>query len=273
VQIVCGQQGHYGAVPATQIRYAVLGSGSSGNAYAFETSHSLFLIDAGFKAKEMLQRLAQMGFTLAKPMTIFCTHTHHDHLQGVGDLALHTQAVVVGGSFLLGELAKKYDRLHTWAVQSNAHYSLSEGSFSTFTTSHDAKDSMSYLLELEGLRFMVLTDTGTVLPAMYRMAYYSHVLFLEANYNTQLLNEGRYPAFLKRRVGGNKGHLSNQQAYHFLAKIAHSPHLQQVFFCHLSSDNNTPELVATEVVDQRAWPWQSHICPKSSPSDVYTVYL
>nr|WP_276508953.1 MBL fold metallo-hydrolase [Entomospira culicis] len=246
-----------------------MGSGSSGNAYAFETQGHLFLVDAGFKAKVIIERLQMLGFSLFKPTTIFCTHTHQDHLLGVGELASHLDALVVGAPILLENLLDKFPQLRSWSIALDANYSLSEGGFSTFATSHDAPESLSYLLELEGIRFMVLTDTGVILPPMYRMAYYSHVLFLEANYNEELLQAGRYPPFLKRRISGRKGHLSNEQAVQFLQKIAHSPHLKQLFLCHLSKDNNRVELVRDEVAQAHAGRWQSHVCAHAQASAVY----
>lgn len=107
-------------------------------------------------------------------------------------------------------------------MTTNRHYSCPSigGSFLTFKTMHDAKESLSYQLDIEGVRFMILTDTGSILPEMYRLAYYSHVLFLEANYDQELLESGKYPPFLKRRITGNRGHLSNIQAREFWKRLS-----------------------------------------------------
>lgn len=250
------------------IRYAVLGSGSSGNSYIFEILDYLILVDAGFKSSFILKKIEELGFSLYKPIIIFCTHTHQDHILGVSELALNTNALVVGTEYLISQL-ENTEKLNTWCINRDAQYFFEGGSFSTFITSHDAPESLSYQLELYGIRFMVLTDTGYILNSMYRLAFYTHVLFLEANYNEQMLLNGKYPNFLKHRVRGNKGHLSNRQASEFLRKISHTPYIKQLFLCHLSDNNNSEEAVRQDVVDVEPWSWQTIICTKSQSSAVY----
>jgi phosphoribosyl 1,2-cyclic phosphodiesterase len=254
------------------VRYAVLGSGSSGNAYLFESEHQLILVDAGYKLTTMLERIQSKGFTLTKPLLIFCTHGHKDHSAGVEELALHTKALVVASAGVLAEVNRS-GRLQTWSVQANGYYMLMDGSFLTFATSHDAKESLSFQLEIHGIRFTIISDTGTILAPMYRLAFYSDVLFLESNYSEEMLANGSYPPFLKRRISGIKGHLSNVQAGRFLEKIIRTPHLKQLFLCHISDENNSCALVQEEVLDAYAIPWSSHICPKGQPSPLFEAYL
>ncbi|NIZ46956.1 MBL fold metallo-hydrolase [Entomospira nematocerorum] len=268
-------QQYTNVIHRNHIRYAVLGTGSSGNAYVFESDKALWMVDAGYKASIIIDRLRSLGFSLWKPLTIFCTHHHKDHILGVCELAEVHDALVVASEYLIHTLKLEFPRLRSWTVKANAHYSCSSigGSFLTFHTMHDAKESLSYQLELHGIRFMILTDTGSVLPEMYRIAYYSHILFLEANYDQGLLEKGKYPPFLKRRIMGDRGHLSNTQAKNFLETIKHTPHLKQVFFCHLSDDNNRVDLVEQEIVTKKILPCPMYVCPKSIASDVYEVVL
>ncbi len=121
--------------------------------------------------------------------------------------------------------------------------------FTPFPTSHDAPSSLSYYFEIGGKKITVITDTGIVDEDMYNFALKSDILFLESNYSEEMLQEGGYPYFLKKRISSNVGHLSNFQSAHFLKELYESDHCQikQIYLCHLSKNNNSVKVVEDEI--------------------------
>ena len=215
------------------VRYAVLGSGSSANAYIFENDDFSFIIDNGFSLKELTRRAGIAGFELSKVKFILLTHTHSDHFTGVGTLSRKFKIPVVVHHYLPDEdfnKMKPYSRLD---VVPGKEYNFDSLSFTPFSTSHDACCPLGYYFSFGGKIFMLLTDTGQVSEEMHSYASKTDTLFLEANYSEELLMTGVYPGFLKKRISSNKGHLSNDDAIEFLNTMEDSiPGM--VYLCHLS---------------------------------------
>ena len=246
------------------VRYAVLGSGSSANAYIFQTEGFSFIIDNGFSARELIRRVLAGGFDPSLIRYILLTHTHTDHLKGVEVLSRQLGIPVVRHynldlhPFLKGPLAGQIPAIPGEALR------LGPLSVFPFETSHDALHSMSYAFELMGLRFCVITDTGVVTSQMASCAVHSDILFLESNYCPEMLERGPYPLFLQRRIASDQGHLSNQAAVAFLNQLGQTKRLrlQRVYLCHLSGTNNNPEVVQDHLDRHLCWPGRVEICPK-----------
>lgn len=250
------------------VRYAVVGSGSAANCYIIENDDYSILIDQGYTLKECFSRVRALGFDLRRLRYILFTHTHIDHSRGVVDLAQQLGVPVV-----LHHKIELDDRgVERWDVKPYCDYRDDERAFAfqPFETSHDAPHSLGFTVEVSNYRFTVITDTGRILPGMRERAESSHVLFLEANYSTELLANGPYSDYLKRRVSGSRGHLSNHQAGQFLASLQ-NPVLEQLFLCHLSSNNNTVEQVRQEVGEYYDFSVPTHICPRNESSAVFTI--
>jgi phosphoribosyl 1,2-cyclic phosphodiesterase len=247
------------------LRYSVLGSGSAANAYLFEDESSAVLVDNGFSVRELLDRAAAAGHDWRKIRMILLTHTHSDHIRGVGSAARRLHVPVALHRDIPPERIISSRGPQILSIEPGAAYRIGPFSFTPFETSHDAPCSLSFALSHTGFRFLIITDTGIVTEQMRLLAETADVLFLEANYEEQLLESGPYPGYLKRRIASPLGHLSNRSAVEFLQAVyrgsLHIP--QSIYLCHLSAVNNTPDHVhrACRILDDLDLPIT--ICEKN----------
>lgn len=246
------------------LKYAVLGSGSSGNSYVFSDGNTSILIDQGYSVVELKRRLERFGIGLETVKAVFVTHLHPDHARGVGTLCRKhmVQAYVSGQSVaeqssLFGKLCIPEKQVTTVAP----FEMVGVGPFSLFcfATSHDSAGSVGWFITFENQSLMVLTDTGLTTEEHKQLAKGARILFLEANYDKHLLQSGPYPLYLKRRIDGSYGHLSNEQALIFLQESGFAG--EHIYFIHLSDVNNDPALL--EKAAQRCIQTPFTVCHKN----------
>ncbi|MBI9105967.1 MAG: MBL fold metallo-hydrolase [Spirochaetales bacterium] len=246
------------------LRYAVIGSGSSANSYIFDYKGYSFIVDNGFSCKQAIERAQQLGFDPDNVKYIFLTHSHDDHFRGIEVLSRKLKApVVLHAELNLNRKIKKhfYRRKD---IMPGCFYTEGDFRFRAFQTSHDADFSLSYHFQLGPAVFTIITDTGVVSIEMLELASQSDVLFLEANYNQRMLDDGPYPYFLKQRILSDHGHLSNTAALSFLNEVGQreDARLKEVYFCHLSDTNNSPEVLAEDIGRELKWKGSWVICRK-----------
>lgn len=245
------------------IRYAVLGSGSNGNCYVFSDGETSVLIDQGYSGVELQRRLVGIGLDISSVAGVCVTHLHPDHAKGLGVISrklhvpiyLHTamvekEPVVFSKLGIPQECVALVRPLHKFPI----------GPFvlSCFETSHDSGGSVGWNVTYEDTTLMVLTDTGCYSQEQLLLAKSSNILFLEANYDEQMLHRGPYPYYLKQRISGLYGHLSNGQALQFLQESEFTG--EHVYFIHLSGTNNTPSLLFDMAREQVKTPFT--VCEK-----------
>jgi len=248
------------------VRYAVLGSGSSANAYIFQTGDFSVLVDNGFSCRELLSRAEKFGFDPSCIRYILLTHIHGDHLRGVEVLSRKLKIPVIRHEELNLTARCRGPLGGQIPVRPGEKTVLGPLVIHPFETSHDAPFSVSYALELWGARFCLITDTGQISRRMSLYARHSDVLFLEANYCDRMLEEGPYPWHLKRRIASEQGHLSNRAALDFLNHLAEGKpsRLSRVFLCHLSGTNNDPEVVEELLSRELRWKGDFRVCAKGT---------
>jgi phosphoribosyl 1,2-cyclic phosphodiesterase len=233
------------------IRYSVLGSGSSGNSYVIGYDGSAILIDAGFSLRETKARTARAGISFDTIQALFITHLHPDHAKGAGVFARNTGRPVFVHRALIGSAELEALGIPSGQLEcfdENVPVELGPFRLKAFATSHDSPHPVGYTIAVAGYGFMVLTDTGTYDATMVEKAKDADVLFLEANYEPRMLERGPYPLYLKRRIAGEHGHLSNHAALELLRTCSDgSGRFRMVYFCHLSLINNDPELLARQL--------------------------
>lgn len=223
------------------MRFASLGSGSRGNCLLVESGTTRILIDAGFGPRETKRRLERLGIGVTDIDAVLVTHEHSDHIGGVFACARR-----FGWAVLLthGTLAACADTgADTCITIIDSHESLSVGDICVhpFPVPHDAREPVQFTLADGARRLGVLTDAGHVTPHMIAMLEACDALVLECNHDTTMLEQGRYPQALKRRIGGPWGHLDNTAAASLLSRIGRS-RLRHVVAAHLSEENNSPAL-------------------------------
>ncbi len=229
------------------VRFISIASGSSGNCYYLDTPEGALLIDMGVSLRTVKKALRQNNLDIDRLKAVLVTHEHTDHIKGLG--ALLRECFVPVFSSELTFRAIYASRAHRLSIEGAKLYSLfPHHSFSVagfeitpFFVPHDCAGNMGYHLRRGAFSFTLITDAGSVTEDMFQYAQLSKYLVLEANYDPIMLQEGRYPDHLKARVAGVKGHLSNGDAAKLLSCVYH-PEMQNVWLCHLSKDNNTPDI-------------------------------
>lgn len=225
------------------LQIASLNSGSNGNCYYIGNDTEAVLIDAGISCRETEKRMKQRGLEIQKVKAIFISHEHSDHIRGVTTLANKhklpvyiTPATAETGVRLIKHLSQPF----------TAHVPITIGTLTVtaFTKQHDAADPHSFIVSNNGLTVGIFTDIGTVCDNLVHYFKQCHAAFLEANYDTDMLMNGRYPMMLKNRIRGGHGHISNDEALKLF--LQHRPHfMSHLFLSHLSKENNDPELAKT----------------------------
>jgi phosphoribosyl 1,2-cyclic phosphodiesterase len=245
------------------VSFCLIGSGSDANAYYFSYQNRAVMIDNGFTLKELRARSLQLGISLDEVDALFITHTHGDHIKGVGAFARAYGIPVCHHHMadLSGYQAKRRQFTCIPIVPEQFHQT---GAFTVraFETSHDSSHSISYQIEVGGRRFLIITDTGVVSAQMHELAQTADVLFLEANYEPQMLFDGPYPPSLKQRIASSLGHLSNDDAIDFLNGIGREHKISQIYLTHLSGVNNDVDLLESRLVRQLVNRLPVEVCPK-----------
>jgi phosphoribosyl 1,2-cyclic phosphodiesterase len=226
------------------VRLTVLGSGSSGNCAVVSTDRTTLLIDAGLSAKQICVRLEAAGYSLDQLDGILLTHEHQDHTNGLevlsGKRPLPLYATALTRETLQGSL--KFRSPPSWRMMTTGSaFDFQDLRIECFPVPHDAVDPIGFVIADEESRLGVLSDVGFVTNLIKDRLKAADSLFVEANYDTQLLEaDTKRPWATKQRISSRHGHLSNDQAAELIESVAH-PGLHHVVLGHLSDDCNDPD--------------------------------
>jgi phosphoribosyl 1,2-cyclic phosphodiesterase len=225
------------------MRFASLGSGSEGNALLVASSRSktTIMVDCGFAVREVERRLRRFDLAPADISAIFVTHEHSDHVGGVFKLArrFHIPVWLSQGTF--DAVRHDTDGVNVRFCRDSDQLAIGDLNLYPYTVPHDAREPLQCVIDDGQRRLGVLTDAGHATPHMIAALSACDALFLEFNHDLQMLADSSYPAFLKRRISGDHGHLSNVASAEILAALD-KQRLKTVVAAHLSRTNNTPEL-------------------------------
>ena len=229
------------------MRFASLGSGSRGNATLISHQDTHLLVDCGFSARDTEQRLQRLAMDAASLSGILVTHEHSDHIRGVGQLARKFKIPVwltsgTEKNFELGELPARH------ILDVHNEFEIGDLSVCPYPVPHDAGEPCQFVFSDGTHKLGVLTDTGMITPHIESQLSGCDALLLECNHDPDMLANGVYPWHLKKRVGGDYGHLSNEQAAQCLLNIDCS-RLKFIAAMHLSEKNNAPHLAQLALSD------------------------
>ncbi|MCK9463757.1 MAG: MBL fold metallo-hydrolase [Proteobacteria bacterium] len=222
-----------------------LQSGSNGNCIYVEAGDTRLLVDAGISGKQVERRLASRGRDPRSLSAVLVTHDHIDHVKCAGIYARKWGVPVyltgktlaaARGRFDLGRIAD------VRAFGAGDAFEIGGVRVETIPTPHDGTDGVAYAVEHRGKRLGVLTDLGHPFDGLGALVSDLDGVFLESNHDERMLAEGPYPAYLKRRIRGPHGHISNEEAAALLTAAADLGRLQWACLAHLSAENNTPEV-------------------------------
>ncbi|MFT4092710.1 MAG: MBL fold metallo-hydrolase [Niabella sp.] len=226
----------------TSLYLTSLNSGSNGNCYYIGSDEEAVLIDAGLSCRETEKRMYRLGLAMKKVKAIFISHEHSDHIKGVEVLSRKHQLPVYISSGTLREAGLKLDPGLIRPLTAGIPVNIGALVVNAFLKHHDAADPHSFTVENAHTCIGIFTDIGKVCENVSTHFKKCHAAFLETNYDEILLETGRYPHHLKKRIRGGRGHLSNKQALDLF--LSCRPHyMSHLLLSHLSADNNNPDLV------------------------------
>lgn len=247
-----------------------INSGSNGNCYYVGNEHDAVLIDAGISCRETERRMQRMGLTMHRVRAIFISHEHTDHTRGAEVISrkyripVYVTAATHDNSRLniIPHLLRHF----------TSHETVQAGELSVlpFPKRHDATDPHSFTVSFGDITVGVMTDIGSSCEHLIHHFSRCHAAFLEANYDEKMLEEGCYPAYLKKRIRSDEGHLSNSQALELFLNHRH-PQLSHLLLSHLSQENNHPG-IARDLFMPHANGTYIEVASRHEPSGVFCVH-
>lgn len=235
------------------MRFCSIASGSSGNCIYVGSGCAHVLVDVGISGKKIEAGLNSIDLTGKDIDGILVTHEHSDHIKGLGVIArkygipIYTTGGTADAMSRMSGLGKIPEGLIR-EVREDEPFSIKDISIHPFTIPHDAAQPVGYRLECGGQSVGIATDLGKYNEYIVENLQNLDAVLLEANHDIRMLQVGKYPYYLKQRILGDRGHLSNENAGRLLCRLLHD-NLKAVFLGHLSKENNYEEL-AYETVCQ-----------------------
>jgi phosphoribosyl 1,2-cyclic phosphodiesterase len=255
------------------MRFCVLGSGSSGNCTFVEHNSTRLLIDAGLRAKEIVERLAKIDIDPSTLNGIFVSHEHHDHIQGAGPLARKFHIPLYISPKALDHSSSALQHVLHFPIVSDIPLQLGSITVTPFSTPHDAVDPLAFALRAGSSRACVVTDVGFIPESVRDRIMSTDLLIIESNHDLEMLRTGPYPWNLKQRVMSNHGHLSNEALAYFFTEYFDGTN-RKVMLLHLSRQNNHPQLAyvsATRALERKCKDTELHVSLQDEISDILEI--
>ena len=231
------------------MRFSVLASGSTGNAVYVENDEHSFLIDVGLSGKKMEQLFANIDRDMKNLSGILVTHEHSDHIKGLGVIARKYKIPIFANAKTWAAMDGLVGTIPTdlcFDFDMETVKTFGGLDIQSFAVSHDAADPMFYTFNENGRKLVVITDTGYVSDRMKGYIAAADAYVFESNHDVSMLQMGKYPWSIKRRILSDVGHVSNEDAAVAMADVvAEKP--TQIYLAHLSKDNNMKDLARMSV--------------------------
>lgn len=269
------------------LHFISFGSGSSGNCSMLYTESEAIIIDAGVGVRTLKKHLKGYGLTLQHALGIIVTHDHADHVRATGSLSydfnlpVYATGEVHGGIAKNWSVRKKISHALRHDINKNVPFKLGSFVITPFEIPHDSTGNVGYIIENEGVTFVLMTDIGHLTSEIKQAISQANYLVIEADYEEQMLLSGSYPQHLKKRIAGPLGHQSNRECAEALAENA-TPRLKHAWLCHLSDENNHPDLALKTVKQllrdhgivagsEPGADFQLDVLKRNTPSEIYTL--
>ncbi len=256
-----------------------LQSGSNGNCFFVEASGVRLLFDAGISGRCAEQRLEQHGRNIRDVEGLFISHDHSDHIRSMGifqrkfGVPVYVTRGTLNAAYRTGKVGPM-QRVRFFTAGDSVEF-IGDQNQSVFVhtvpTPHDSADGVAFIIE-DGIgnRVGILTDLGHVFDGLREVLQSLDAVIIESNYDNEMLEYGRYPAHLKRRIRGRGGHLSNEEAAQLLAHTG-VDRLKWACLCHLSEDNNRPDIAVQTHKDVLGDDFPVHVASRYEVSRIFEV--
>jgi len=228
-----------------------IASGSSGNCIYAGTEDCHLLVDAGISGKRIEAGLNEIGLKTKEMDGILITHEHSDHIKSLGVVARKYGLPMYGTKGTIDAILNSHsigdvDTSLFQTIQPEVPFLVGDMTVTAISTSHDAAEPVAYIMRKEQKSMAVITDLGKYDTAIVERLQGLDVLLLEANHDVHMLQVGVYPYYLKQRILGERGHLSNELSGQLLGEVLHD-RFRKVVLGHLSKENNYPQLAYESV--------------------------
>lgn len=232
-------------------KYIIIGTGSKANSYLIEDNNYSFLVDMGYSYRELKKRAEDNGYKLDKLKAIFITHTHSDHCSMSLNTLLnkHKNVCVYTHKKNLQNIKNKVKDPSRILDINLLNNSFEDFTFKYLETTHDAVQTIALKFTKDNKTLTIATDLGCVTPFLYSFVEDSDILAIESNYDQYMLENGFYEYYLKQRIKGDGGHLSNIDCKNVVKHwISTTQSKNPILYCvHLSENNNDPSIVEKEI--------------------------
>lgn len=261
------------------MEFCTLASGSGGNSTLVSFGGAHVLIDAGISMRRIVHSLQELGLEPSELSAVLITHEHSDHISGLATMNKYYHIPVYApkkAAYALLELIPGLDGVLN-AFEADCDFEIRDMQIHSFRTPHDTPESVGYKITGASRSVAVATDLGFVPDAVFSSLSGVDAVVLEANHDIDMLKCGPYPAFLKKRILGDRGHLSNEVSG-YLARRLIEGGTRQIVLAHLSKENNLPHL-AYSTVDNlirssgsvQASDFSLTVAPRDNAGRIYTV--
>lgn len=246
-----------------------LNSGSNGNCYYIGNDQEAVLVDAGISCRETEKRMARAGLQMARVKAIFISHEHSDHITGIPGISKKHQLPVYITPATHAKLEVPVANSLIRHFHPNQPITIGRLSITAFPKFHDASDPHSFVIKEGHIQVGVFTDIGKACTNVVGHFKGCHAVFLESNYCPDMLENGRYPLFLKERIRNGHGHLSNKEALNLFTKHR-GKQLTHLLLSHLSRNNNSMELVQ-KIFSEKAGKTKIVIASRYKETEVFHI--
>ncbi len=236
------------------LKFISFGSGSCGNCYYLSTGNNALLIDVGVGIRTLKKYFREYGLSFSSVHSILVTHDHADHIKSVGSFSHDNKIPVYATREVHVGIERNYSvhhkvpNEHVCIIDKGETFTIGDFTITPFGVPHDSTDNTGYFIEVDGKKFCLITDAGYVTEDMGRFIGEANYLVFEANHDEEMVSTGPYPDHLKRRILSSQGHLSNKACGQALVDNM-TESLRHVWLCHLSEENNHPELARKTVAN------------------------
>ena len=249
-------------------------SGSSGNCSLVSSGDTYILVDAGISLRRIKNSLASIGLEPGQLSGVLITHEHSDHISALKMISKYFQLPIFAPCGTAEGLSLSAPEVMQYVTSFTAGDSFAIGSLlvKSFPTPHDTRESVGYRITDGEKSVSFITDLGFVPQCVYDAVVGSDTVVLESNHDLQMLKNGRYPSYLKRRISAEKGHLSNDECARLAAALVRHG-TKRIILAHLSAENNTPEKAYDTVcgVLDSGHDVELHVAPRSCRGEVFLV--
>ena len=253
-------------------KFLSLYSSSSGNSILISNDDTNILIDAGVSASKICASLDEAGISPHEVDAIFVTHEHSDHISGIRVLARKYNISVFALSSTMDCILRNAPDIPPGCphiITASNVYDIRSMRVKPFVTPHDSSSSVGYVVESEGKRYAVATDTGSITKAMLSNLAGCEAVVIEANHDIAMLRCGPYPYALKKRILSDEGHLSNDRCAWLATQLAIWG-TKRILLGHLSEQNNTPQKAfecVSKTLEDNGFKIGSDVILKVAPKD------